>query len=95
MADPLSIDIANETDDRGIAIDKVGVKRIRYPITVLDRAIGDQWLVATGLQQGDRVIVEGMQYVRPGGSVKEVPFDAGEKAGAGSQGRNRADATSN
>lgn len=43
----------------------------------LDRAIGNQWLVATGLEMGDRVIVEGMQKVRPGASVKEVPFSAG------------------
>ena len=48
----------------------------------LDRAIGDQWLVTSGLAPGDRVIVEGMQKVRPGASVKEVPFDAGRKQDA-------------
>ena len=42
----------------------------------LDRAIKDQWLVASGLAAGDRVIVEGMQRVRPGMSVTVVPFDA-------------------
>lgn len=31
-----------------------------------DRAIGDKWLVTSGLQPGDRVIVEGVQKVRPG-----------------------------
>ncbi len=41
---------------------------------VLDRAIGDQWLVTSGLAPGDRVIAEGMQKVRPGDPVKEVPF---------------------
>jgi membrane fusion protein (multidrug efflux system) len=60
----------------------------------LDRAIGDQWLVATGLQQGDRVIVEGMQYVRPGASVKEVPFNAGEKTVAGAESTTRSNAAS-
>ncbi len=40
----------------------------------LDRAIGDQWMVASGLATGDRVIAEGMQKVRPGDAVKEVPF---------------------
>ncbi len=39
------------------------------PLT-LDRAIGDKWLVASGLNPGDRVIVEGMQKVRPGAAVK-------------------------
>jgi membrane fusion protein, multidrug efflux system len=40
----------------------------------LERAIGDQWLVTSGLVPGDRVIAEGMQKVRPGATVKEVPF---------------------
>ncbi len=44
---------------------------------VLDRAIGDQWLVTSGLAAGDRVIAEGIQKVRPGVPVKEVPFDKG------------------
>jgi membrane fusion protein (multidrug efflux system) len=43
----------------------------------LDRAIGDQWLVSSGLAPGDRVIAEGMQRVRPGAEVKTVPFDVG------------------
>ncbi len=48
------------------------------PLT-LDRAIGDTWLVTSGLAQGDRVIVEGMQKVRPGVPVKAVPFENGGK----------------
>jgi membrane fusion protein (multidrug efflux system) len=40
----------------------------------LDRAIGDQWLVSSGLSPGDHVIAEGMQKARPGMAVKEVPF---------------------
>jgi len=45
----------------------------------LDRAIGDQWLVSSGLASGDRVIAEGMQKVRPGAEVKQIPFDDGRK----------------
>jgi len=45
-------------------------------ILKLDRAMGDKWLVAAGLQPGDRVIVEGGQRVRPEATVREVPFDA-------------------
>ena len=48
---------------------------------VLDRALGDQWLVTSGLIPGDRVIAEGMQKVRPGVSVKEVPFIGGSRPG--------------
>jgi membrane fusion protein (multidrug efflux system) len=47
----------------------------------LDRSIGDHWLVASGLQPGDRVVAEGMQKVRPGAAVKVVPFDAGGPGG--------------
>jgi membrane fusion protein (multidrug efflux system) len=46
---------------------------------VIDRAIGAQWLIASGLAPGDRVIAEGMQKVRPGAEVKVVPFDDGRK----------------
>jgi len=42
------------------------------PITV-DRAIGNQWLVTSGLTPGDRIIVEGIQNVRPGSPVRTVP----------------------
>lgn len=41
---------------------------------VLDRAIGDQWLVISGLAPGDRLIAEGLQKAKPGAAVKEVPF---------------------
>ncbi|MBS0421814.1 MAG: efflux RND transporter periplasmic adaptor subunit [Proteobacteria bacterium] len=43
-----------------------------------ERAIGDKWLVTAGLKAGERVIVEGVQYAKPGSSVKpeEIPGDA-------------------
>ncbi len=41
----------------------------------LERALGDKWLVSKGLSAGDRVIVEGLLKVRPGTSVKVVPFE--------------------
>ncbi len=47
----------------------------------LERAIGDQWLVSGGLTPGDRVIVEGLQKVRPGVPVKVVaPGESGKAA---------------
>jgi len=41
------IDIQNQKDDRKIDIQKVGVKGIKYPIVVLDRANGTQHVNAT------------------------------------------------
>jgi membrane fusion protein (multidrug efflux system) len=49
----------------------------------LDRAIGDQWVVSSGLAPGDRLIVEGLQKVRPGAAVRAVPFVAPPPAPAG------------
>jgi len=41
----------------------------------VSRAIGDKWLVEDGLLAGDRVIVEGLQKIRPGAPVQ--PTEAG------------------
>jgi len=48
--------------------------KVQQRMLEVDRAIGDRWLVASGLAEGDRVIVEGIQKVRPGASVKVVAF---------------------
>jgi membrane fusion protein (multidrug efflux system) len=48
----------------------------------VDRAIDDQWLVTDGLAPGDRVIVEGLQKVRPGMPVNAVPLPADKAAGS-------------
>jgi membrane fusion protein, multidrug efflux system len=42
----------------------------------LDRALGDKWLVTSGLTPGDQVIVEGLIKARPGSPAKTVPFEA-------------------
>jgi len=54
-----------------------GQEKVQHRPVLLDRAIGDQWLVLSGLAPGDRVIVEGRQKVRPGAAVKALPFQQG------------------
>jgi membrane fusion protein (multidrug efflux system) len=39
-----------------------------------DRAVGDRWLVSAGLQEGDRVVVEGLQLAQPGAKVQPEEF---------------------
>jgi len=51
----------------------------------LERAIGDHWLVTSGLSGGERLIVEGMLKVRPGITVKVVPFESGKAEPKGGQ----------
>ena len=57
--------------------------KVQQRTLTLDRAIGNTWLVSAGLAPGDRVIVEGTQKVKPGVSVKVVPFETGSKTGEG------------
>lgn len=59
------------------AEDKVEIRPI-----VTDRTVGNRWRVTSGLQPGDRVIVEGLQRARPGVSVKAVPLDGPPAAAA-------------
>lgn len=40
---------------------------------IIGRSINNSWLVQDGLEDGDRVIVEGAQRVRPGAPVNPVP----------------------
>ena len=43
------------------------------PLT-LDKAIGDKWLVTTGLSANDKVIVEGLIMLRPGTPINASVF---------------------
>lgn len=53
-------------------VDKENKVQIR-PIQV-DRAIGDKWLVSEGLQVGEKVIIEGIQKIMPGATVKPFAY---------------------
>ena len=48
-----------------------GNKVVQRQVTVTE-AIGDKWLVKSGLKAGDRLIVEGTSKVKPGSLVKPV-----------------------
>lgn len=81
--------------DRAILVPQQGVSRdpkgnpvvlivdaegkVQQRMITVARATGDKWNVPSGLASGDRVIVEGIQKVRPGVSVKVVPFNADQK----------------
>ncbi|MDX2089090.1 MAG: efflux RND transporter periplasmic adaptor subunit [Kofleriaceae bacterium] len=67
----------------------VGVNNIVEPrILVADRAIGDRWLVTSGLKAGDKLIIEGLSKIGPGMPVKpaevtpKAPSDEGSAAPA-------------
>ncbi|MFY9398247.1 MAG: efflux RND transporter periplasmic adaptor subunit [Desulfomonilia bacterium] len=63
-----------------LVVDGDGIVRQRQ--IEVDRAMGNQWLVASGLSAGDRVIVQGALKVRPGMQVKAVSSDGAEHPAA-------------
>lgn len=57
--------------------------KVEQRTLVAERAIGDRWLISNGLAEGDRLIVEGTNKVRPGDSVNPVDMTtAGRSAAA-------------
>lgn len=69
-------------DPVALVVDEAG--KVEQRPLILNRAIGDKWLVSSGLAAGERVIVEGMLKVRPGIVVKAVSWE-GPEAASGSQ----------
>lgn len=61
-----------------MVVDKDGKVALR-PVSV-SRTIGDKWLVEDGLAAGDRVIVAGLQKIKPG-----IPVTATEEAAPAAQ----------
>ncbi len=59
--------------------DKIEVREVQ-----VSRAIGDKWLVEGGLAAGERVVVEGLQKIRPGVTVQAVEAGAQPPAAAAS-----------
>nr|GFD60218.1 hypothetical protein [Tanacetum cinerariifolium] len=44
--------------------------KVELRTLVANRTAGTDWLVEQGLKAGDRVITEGLQFVKPGAEVK-------------------------
>ncbi|WP_035057032.1 efflux RND transporter periplasmic adaptor subunit [Andreprevotia chitinilytica] len=50
--------------------------KVEVRILKAQQSLGDKWLVSDGLKAGDKVIVEGLQKVRPGSPAKPVEASA-------------------
>lgn len=62
--------------------DKVSLRPVQTA-----QALGDQWLITSGLRSGERVVVEGIQKVGPGATVHAAPFGGEQKPPGESQGQ--------
>jgi membrane fusion protein, multidrug efflux system len=51
-------------------------------VVVAGQAVGDKWLITSGLAPGDRLIVEGLMNARPGQPVRAVPAGSAAKSAA-------------
>ncbi len=62
-----------------------GENKVAERVVKADRAIGGEWLITAGLSAGERVVLDGLQKVKPGAVVKPTPAAeqalADEKAG--------------
>jgi len=74
--------VSRDTKGQPVALVVTAEKKIEQRLLTLDRAIGNQWLVASGIAAGDHLVVEGLQKVRPGMPVREVSFQAPQPASA-------------
>jgi membrane fusion protein, multidrug efflux system len=74
--------VTRDTKGNPIALIVNAQKKVELRQLSLDRAIGNRWLVASGLAVGDHVIAEGLQKIRPGAEVREVPFQAASPTSA-------------
>lgn len=80
--------IAEGVDEQAILAPQQGVSRnskgeatalvvgagnkVEPRVLQVSRTVGDKWLVSAGLKAGDRLIVDGLQKVKPGAEVKPV-----------------------
>ena len=60
----------------------------------LEREVAGGWSVKDGLTEGEKIVVDGVQRVRPGAPVKPVPFDPAKTAPAPSAAAKTGDAAS-
>jgi membrane fusion protein, multidrug efflux system len=60
--------------------------KVEQRLVMPAQRIGALWVIASGLKAGDRVIVEGLQKVRPGMKVNAKPVEIGEKPAAAESG---------
>jgi membrane fusion protein (multidrug efflux system) len=54
--------------------------KVEARILQANRTIGSDWLVSSGLNEGDQLIIEGLQKIRPGAPVQAVPAESATQA---------------
>lgn len=64
--------VTRNTKGEPIALVVNGDGKVEQRVLTIDRNVGNTWLVNEGVGDGDRIIVEGSQFVRPGQLVTPI-----------------------
>ena len=64
--------ISRDNQGNAVALVVDGDSRVEKRMVTTERTIRNQWLISSGLQAGDRLIVEGTSKVSAGMSVRTV-----------------------
>jgi membrane fusion protein (multidrug efflux system) len=73
-------------DSQGAYLLVVGAdNKVQSKRVALDGQRGANWVVESGLQDGDRVIVSGVQKAQPGATVQPVPYSPKSGSSAGNE----------
>ncbi|TPW28895.1 efflux RND transporter periplasmic adaptor subunit [Martelella alba] len=73
--------VSRNTDGQATAYFVNGDGQVEQRVLDVGRSVGNNWLVNAGVEDGDRVIVEGSQYVREGQDVDTVEVTIDETTG--------------
>ncbi|WP_198937196.1 efflux RND transporter periplasmic adaptor subunit [Herbaspirillum camelliae] len=71
--------VTRDTQGNAVAMVVDAKNSVQQRSLVTERSVEGQWLVSSGIKPGDRVILDGLQRVRPGIEVKPVPASINEK----------------
>lgn len=65
--------ITRDATGQAVAMVVNAQNRVEQRTVKTSRTVGNRWLISEGLQEGDQVITEGLQFVRPGVEVQVKP----------------------
>lgn len=73
--------VTRNTKGEPVALVVTADNKVEQRVLSVGRSVGNNWLVDTGVKDGDRVIVEGSQFARPGQDVTPVDVVVDETTG--------------
>ena len=72
--------VSRNTRDEAVVFVLEQDNKIAQRVVETGQVVEDQWVIATGLRDGEKVIVDGLQNIRPGMVVEPVPVALGKNA---------------